>query len=808
MTLAIGTRLGPYDILALIGAGGMGEVYRARDTRLGRPVAIKVLPGIAAADPERRRRFEQEARTVSALNHPNICVLHDIGCETPLPAGDGAQVAAVPFLVMELLDGATLADTLVSGPLPVGRALGVGVQIARGLAAAHAHHVVHRDLKPSNVFLTTDGQVKLLDFGIAKLVGAQVFEGEPEGTAGLTSTDAGDRLGTVGYMAPEQVRGRPCDERTDVFSFGCVLYELLAGRRAFAGDTAADTMSATLTVEPPALAESGRDVSPALAAVVARCLEKEASRRFSSGHDVALALEVASTSSGRDAPAPTEGGGRSRLRRLLTYAGLAVLALSAVVATLAFVNGRSSEEAPPPTFTRLTFRRGWVNGARFAPDGETVLYSAEWDGGPNQLFSLRVGSPESRALGYAPAELLAVSRTGELALSLDSRSQRGFMHWAGTLAQAPYSGGTPRPLAERVTFADWSPDGARMMVVRETDTGDQLEYPVGNVLHAGAHISCARVSPTGDLVAFIDSADGFSGAVAVAERRDSIRRLTDPFAGSARGLAWSPTGDVSWLDYSLIQGLSPDGRRVILNEAGEGAGNDIMLTYVRHTDGSPPMKLGRGSGASFSPDQRFVVAIDFPPAIVLYPIGPGQSKTVRLDGFEWADFPFLLPDGLTLVFNGNEPSRGKRIWVTDLTGSKPTPISPEGVDVLSPLPVTPDGRLVLGVSLGAVAGRRVLAYQVQGGAPLAFPGLLDGEEIAGWGADRESYFAYRPNTLPLTFHRVDRRTGQRQKVREITPQDHAGRVLVFYGFTTPDGRDCAYTMNRWLSELHLIDGVR
>lgn len=756
------------------------------------------------------------------------------------------------------------------------RAVATAGQIARGLAAAHAHHVVHRDLKPSNVFLTTDGQVKLLDFGIAKLVRAQASEGETEGTARLTSTDAGDRLGTVGYMAPEQVRGRPCDERTDVFSLGCVLYELLAGRRAFKGDTAADTMSAILTVEPPALAESGRDVSPALAAVVARCLEKEASRRFSSGHDVALALEIASTSSGRHAPMPTGRAGRSRPRRLLTYAGLAVLALSAVVATLAFVNGRSSEEVPPPAFTRLTFRRGWVNAARFAPDGETVVYSAEWDGGPNQLFSLRVGSPESRALGYAPAELLAVSRTSELALSLDSRSQRGFMNWAGTLARVPFSGGTPRPLAERVTLADWSPDGARMMVVRETDTGDQLEYPVGNVLYTGEHICCARVSPTGDLVAFIDSTDGFSGAVAVVEGRDSIRTLTESFAGSARGLAWSPTGDeiwftaastgnrqelravtldgrqrvvhaesgsirlldvakdgrvliardqvgarcffrgeqegvdreLSWLDYSVIQGLSSDGRRVILNEAGEGAGNDVMLTYVRQTDGSPPMKLGRGSGASFSPDQQFVVAIDVPPAIVLYPIGPGQPTTIRLDGFEWADFPFLLPDGLTLVFNGNEPSRGKRIWVTDLNGSKPRPISPEGVDVVCPLPLTPDGRLVLGVSHAADAGRRILAYQVQGGAPLAFPGLVDGEEIAGWGADGESYFAYRPDTLPLTFHRVDRRTGQRQKVREITPQDDAGRVLVFFGFTTPDGRNCAYTMNRWLSELHLIDGVR
>ena len=291
MPLAFGTRLGPYQIEAAVGAGGMGEVYKARDTRLDRTVAVKVLPGDLASDPDRRRRFEQEARAVAALSHANIVALYDVGTH------DGA-----PFIVSELLEGETLTDALRGGALAIGKTVEVGLQIAKGLAAAHARAIVHRDLKPSNVFLTHDGQVKLLDFGIAKLVAPSAQDDDAPTATAQEATEAGTRLGTMGYMSPEQVRGLPCDHRADIFAFGCVLYEMLSGQRAFKGATAADTMSAILKEDPPPLSGLRQSVSSALGQIVDRCLEKRPEDRFSSAHDLALALGAVSTGLGQARP--------------------------------------------------------------------------------------------------------------------------------------------------------------------------------------------------------------------------------------------------------------------------------------------------------------------------------------------------------------------------------------------------------------------------------------------------------------------------------------------------------------------------
>ena len=284
MTLSAGVRLGPYEIVAPIGAGGMGEVYRARDTRLGREVAIKVLPADIGDDADRRRRFELEARAVAALSHANIVALYDVGTH------EGTS-----FLVSELLEGETLADALRGGALSVGKAVDIGVQIAKGLAVAHTRRIVHRDLKPSNVFLTRDGQVKLLDFGIAKLVAPSAQDDDAPTATAREATEAGTRLGTMGYMSPEQVRGLPCDHRADIFAFGCVLYEMLSGQRAFKGATAADTMSAILKEDPPPLSDLRQSVSSALQQIVDRCLEKRTEDRFSSAHDLALALGAVAT---------------------------------------------------------------------------------------------------------------------------------------------------------------------------------------------------------------------------------------------------------------------------------------------------------------------------------------------------------------------------------------------------------------------------------------------------------------------------------------------------------------------------------
>ncbi len=279
--LAVGTTLGPYQILAPLGAGGMGEVYRARDTRLARDVAMKVVRTDFARDPERLKRFEQEARAAGALNHPNVCTLHDVGTHE-----------GVPYVVMELLEGESLRERLAAGPLPIRKAVEYAAQVAHGLAAAHEKGIVHRDLKPENLFVTKDGRVKVLDFGLAKLTRPEVLTSASDPTISVAATESGTILGTAGYMAPEQVRGRSVDQRSDIFSLGIVLYEMLSGKRAFRGETAADTITAILTKDPAPLSGSSSGVPPALQGIVSRCLEKRPEDRFSSAHDVALALNA------------------------------------------------------------------------------------------------------------------------------------------------------------------------------------------------------------------------------------------------------------------------------------------------------------------------------------------------------------------------------------------------------------------------------------------------------------------------------------------------------------------------------------
>ncbi|HLN93764.1 MAG TPA: serine/threonine-protein kinase, partial [Thermoanaerobaculia bacterium] len=287
MTLSAGTRLGPYEILSPIGAGGMGEVYRAKDPRLGREVAVKVLPASFSKDPDRLRRFEHEARAAGVLNHPNITAVYDIG-----------SVEGSPYVVSELLEGETLRSRLDAGPLAPRKALDYAIQIARGLAAAHEKGIVHRDLKPENLFVTKDGRVKILDFGLAKLIRSEEGVDLTELPTATVGTEPGIVMGTLGYMSPEQVRGKPTDHRSDIFAFGAILWEMLSGRRAFHADTPADTMTAILTKEPPDLSASGRDVPPGLERIVRHCLEKNVDERFHSAHDLAFDLEALSTVSG------------------------------------------------------------------------------------------------------------------------------------------------------------------------------------------------------------------------------------------------------------------------------------------------------------------------------------------------------------------------------------------------------------------------------------------------------------------------------------------------------------------------------
>ncbi len=530
MALRSGARLGPYEILAPLGAGGMGEVYRARDARLERDVALKVLPADAAADSDRRHRFEREARAVAALDHPHVLAIHDVGTD-----GD------VAYVVFELVEGETLRRRLVRGALPPRKAVEYGIQLCRGLAAAHARGILHRDLKPENVILTRDGSLKILDFGLAKL--ALGPEGG-EGTALTTETRPGILMGTVGYLAPEQAWGQAADARSDVFAVGVVLYEMLAGVRPFRGETGPEVLAALLKEDPPELVSPAGPVPPSLDRLVRRCLEKDPEDRFQSARDVAFALEALSGSGSTPSGALAAVGEPRRAGVRLGAAGLPALALAGALLLAAgpagWVLGRRS--APPrlPEITQLTFRLGAVDNARFVPGGRAVVYTALFDGQPSEVYEVRLEDPESRPLDLAPARVLAVSSRDELAILTGRPDDASPVAW-GTLARVPLSGGPPRPVREGVIAADWSPDAREMAILCWADTGLRLEYPVGTVLAEPlADARELRVDPSGERVAVLTSA-----AVLIVDRSGRTRRFDA--LPSTQGLAWDPDGQAIWV---------------------------------------------------------------------------------------------------------------------------------------------------------------------------------------------------------------------------------------------------------------------
>ncbi len=441
MTLSAGSKLGPYEIVSPLGAGGMGEVYRAKDPRLSREVAIKVLPVSFSQDADRLRRFEQEAKAAGVLNHPNITAVYDIGSHEE-----------APYVVQELLEGETLRSVLAGGKLSARKATDYALQIAHGLAAAHEKGIVHRDLKPENLFVTRDGRVKILDFGLAKLThqeeGSQATS-LPTATAG---TEPGVVMGTLGYMSPEQVRGRPADARSDLFSFGAILYEMLAGRRAFQGDSAADTMSAILKEDPPDLSVTNQAISPGLERIVRHCLEKNPEQRFHSAHDVAFALEALTGISSPSAAGAVGALGKPARRVATSRLALLATVALAVGALLGHLVWRQ-EKPSAPTYRRLTFRRGNIGTARFAPDGQSVVYGASWEGQPIEIYTTRLEGPESTPIGTKSADLSSVSPSGDLAISLRERFLGG-PSGVGTLATMPIGGGAPRAMTEFVERAE------------------------------------------------------------------------------------------------------------------------------------------------------------------------------------------------------------------------------------------------------------------------------------------------------------------------------------------------------------------
>lgn len=566
-----GTRFGVYEIVAPLGSGGMGEVYRAWDPKLGRLVALKVLSPALASDPAALARFEREARAVAALSHPNILGIYDFGSE-----GGSA------YAVMELLEGQTLREQLAgaaldsapvtgsggSAALSIRKAMAHAQQIASALAAAHERGIVHRDLKPENVFITKDGRVKILDFGLAQVLPPAGIDAQATGLVAPSGrTEPGTLLGTVGYMSPEQVRGKQTDHRADIFSFGAILYEMLAGRRAFHGDAPADTLASILTSDPPPLTEVNPAVPPALERIVQRCLEKSADERFQSARDLAFTLEsLSGSTSAAERALRIDRRGRAAPPAWLLVGAALVAGL--VLGTFSARLWLRRAPAADMSFQRLTFGRGTVRNARFTPDGQSVVYGAAWKGQPLNMFLARLDTLGSSPLTLPDGTVLAISPRAELAVSVDHRYDSTWMG-AGTLARAPLVGGGVREIVQFVRGADWAADGERLAVVRRAEGREQLEFPPGSVWYrTEGYISHPRLSRDSTRIAFLDHLvyGDNRGSVAVMDQPGGARKTLTREWPSIEGLAWSPSGDEIWFTASAggedhaLYGVTLDGR--------------------------------------------------------------------------------------------------------------------------------------------------------------------------------------------------------------------------------------------------------
>ena len=863
MALTSGTKLGPYEILSPIGAGGMGEVYRARDTRLGRDVAIKVLPNHLSSNADLKQRFEREARAISSLNHPRICTLHDVGHQE-----------GVDFLVMEYLEGESLDDRMKKGPLALKESLSIGIAVCEALEAAQRAGIVHRDLKPGNIMLTRNG-AKLMDFGLAKaaLSGLAAASSAPLLSAAKTMseatplsplTSAGMVIGTIQYMSPEQIEGKEADARSDLFALGTVLYEMATSKRPFDGKSQLSLASSILERDPAPIRTIKPLTPAAFERVVSSCLAKNPDDRFQTAHDVRLELEWIAEDFPQLMTSSTEKTAKSG-KALPWMVAAAVL----VAGTALFLSQR---ERPIAHFTNISFRDGRLLGARFSHDGQTIVYSGRWEGVQPQISVARLGSPESRPLGISAAEVAAVSSSDELAVFLGCE-EIYFLTCGGMLATVSLAGGSPRTLAEHVAQADWHPDGKRMVISVLTPEGARLEFPAGHVLfqQSGGWIGHPRFSPDGSRIAFenhsiIGNDDGSVDLVDMNGRHTVLS--TD---ASLEGLAWSPDGkevwfagtktsgwadtifavtpagkerailslpsvrlhDISkdgrvllsretwrrqirglfpgdkaehpysWLDDTEATAISADGRFISIYEAGEIYYlENNSLAYYRATDGSPAVRLGVGTPA-ISPDGKWVLLASNHVSpnlpLQLQPIGPGESRDLPTPGLIAFDHYVWSDDGRVVVYEAQTDKNKWNIYKQAVAGGAPVLVTTDARDTY-PVPSPSGDTVALREGRGGIS-----LYHENESQPVSVKTASANEYPIRFVKSGKALLVAEQTGDELVLTVIDLARGHRETWKRI-PDNYSSRANQLF-VATPDLKYYAYPFPRYSSVLYTVENL-